>query len=89
MLPSTLPWWGQVLSFNLFQILYTLTDARAHEFRKFYFRIKILFLVGIPLKLAIILPACTFYGIYAYQRDRGLRVTFLERLTREALLNLT
>ncbi len=55
----------------------------------FYFRIRIIFIVGIPLKLAIILPACTFYGIYAYQRDRGLRVAFLERLTREGLLNLT
>jgi len=42
-------------------------------------------IVGIPLKLAIILPACTFYGIYVYQRDRGLRLTFLERLTRQAL----
>jgi hypothetical protein len=41
--------------------------------------------VGIPLKLAIILPACTFNGIYVYQRDRGFRVAFLERLTRDAL----
>jgi len=42
--------------------------------------------VGIPLKLAIILPACTFYGIYVYQRDRSLRLTFLERLTTQSLL---
>jgi hypothetical protein len=37
------------------------------------------------LKLAIILPACTFYGIYVYQRDRGLRLSFLERLTTQTL----
>ena len=42
--------------------------------------------VGIPLKLAIILPACTFYGIYVYQRDRSLRLSFLERLTIQSLL---
>ena len=44
-------------------------------------------IVGIPLKLAIILPACTFYGIYVYQRDRGLRLAFLERLTLQRVLN--
>ena len=37
------------------------------------------------MKLAIILPACTLYGIYVYQRDRGLRLSFLERLTTQTL----
>ena len=85
LLPSTLPWYLQVISFNIPTVLYVLVDARAHEYRK----VKVDTFVcveGIPLKLAIILPACTFYGIYVYQRDRSLRLTFLERLTTQSLL---